>query len=181
MLSGRSAATPAYRHRRGLQLNRSFSDEVIAVEDTEAFTAAHRLAQREGISAGISCGATLGGADVHPAGDGRKGRRGDPAGHQGPLQQDEGGGLRHGGVHHQHLSAGRLNLAKPPVDGQLVWGEPLAGHHLGGQDLVARSTRGFAAPRAPAPSLINPQSSKIRIKMAQRVTFVFSPGQEPQP
>lgn len=40
-------------------LNLSVIDEVIAVEDAEAITAARRLGQREGISAGVSSGAAL--------------------------------------------------------------------------------------------------------------------------
>ena len=40
-------------------LNRAIIDEVVAVSDDEAFAHARRLAREEGISAGISSGATL--------------------------------------------------------------------------------------------------------------------------
>jgi cysteine synthase A len=40
-------------------LDRSFVDEVIAVSDEDAFTAARLLARREGISAGVSAGAAI--------------------------------------------------------------------------------------------------------------------------
>jgi cysteine synthase len=40
-------------------LNRAVLDEVVTVEDEEAIEAARRLAKEEGISAGVSSGATL--------------------------------------------------------------------------------------------------------------------------
>jgi cysteine synthase len=40
-------------------LNREIIDEVIVVEDEEAFAAARRLARKEGILAGISSGAAV--------------------------------------------------------------------------------------------------------------------------
>jgi cysteine synthase A len=40
-------------------LNRAVIDEVVAVSDDEAFAHARRLAREEGISAGVSSGATL--------------------------------------------------------------------------------------------------------------------------
>jgi hypothetical protein len=47
---------------------------------------------------------------------------------------------------------------------------------------IASFTRGFATKRVAAPAVISPRpASKIRIKMAQWVTFVYSPDQEPQP
>jgi cysteine synthase A len=43
-------------------LNREVIDEVIAVDDDDAVEMAHRLAMREGVLAGISCGAAVAGA-----------------------------------------------------------------------------------------------------------------------
>jgi cysteine synthase A len=40
-------------------LDRSVIDEVIAVSDDDALANAHRLAREEGVTAGISSGATL--------------------------------------------------------------------------------------------------------------------------
>jgi cysteine synthase A len=40
-------------------LNRELLDEVIAVEDEDAISTARLLAQREGVLAGISCGAAV--------------------------------------------------------------------------------------------------------------------------
>ena len=43
-------------------LDRTLVDEVIAVDDEDAIEAARRAARREGVLAGISCGAALHGA-----------------------------------------------------------------------------------------------------------------------
>ena len=55
-------------------LNRAIIDEVVAVEDEEAFDAARRLSRTEGILAGVSAGAALHAAQREAANHGLSGR-----------------------------------------------------------------------------------------------------------
>lgn len=55
-------------------LNRSIIDQVIAVDDPDAFAAARRLARKEGIMAGVSAGAALHAALLEAANPERPGR-----------------------------------------------------------------------------------------------------------
>ena len=149
-------------------LDRDLLDEVIAVDDEDALETARLIARREGILAGISCGAALFGACRSPSAEGA--HRGRAAGLRRALRLDA--VLRPGAGRRRALMALRETSGSPG--------------RRGSGRCAARSTGSSSSPSGsratrsatpPAPAVGLPRARRGRRRGADRLRDHRLPGQ----